>query len=163
MATKTAKKAVKKVSAKSAEKKDILEKVAADKADKYFYAIGKRKTAIAQVRIYPVNKEKEEIKVNNKAIGEYFSIDRLQAMAKAPLVMTGNEEKFNVMAKIIGGGINGQAEAMRLGIARAMVKFDETLKKQLRDLGYLTRDARVVERKKPGLKKARRAPQWAKR
>lgn len=153
---------------------------------KYFYAVGKRKTAIAQVRIYPhtnktlkanptenisgidvgVYPESKEVKgilVNQKEVEKYFPISRLKDMALAPLLATANQEKFSVAAKISGGGIASQAEAMRLGIARALVKFDETLKKQLRSLGYMTRDARIVERKKPGLKKARRAPQWAKR
>lgn len=130
---------------------------------KYFYAVGKRKTAIAQVRIYPESKEVKGILVNQKEVEKYFPISRFKDMAVAPLFATANQEKFSVAAKISGGGIASQAEAMRLGIARALVKFDETLKKQLRSLGYMTRDARIVERKKPGLKKARRAPQWAKR
>jgi small subunit ribosomal protein S9 len=131
--------------------------------DKYFYAVGKRKTAIAQVRLYLENKEIKGIFVNKKEVGRYFPIVRLRDTAITPLVATNNQDKFGVVVKISGGGISSQAEAMRLAIARALVKFDETLKKQLRVLGYMTRDARVVERKKPGLKKARRAPQWAKR
>ncbi len=130
---------------------------------KYFYAVGKRKTAIAQVRIYPESKEVKGILVNQKEVAQYFPITRLMDTAIAPLLATANQEKFGVAVRISGGGISSQAEAMRLGIARALVKFDETLKKQLRTLGYMTRDARIVERKKPGLKKARRAPQWAKR
>lgn len=174
--------AVKKAREKKVEKQ---EEPKASKG-KYFYAVGKRKTAIAQVRIYPhtirtlkansaedtsgigvgvypENKEVKGILVNQKEVEKYFPISRLKDMAVAPLVATANQEKFSVAAKISGGGIASQAEAMRLGIARALVKFDETLKKQLRALGYMTRDARIVERKKPGLKKARRAPQWAKR
>lgn len=130
---------------------------------KYFYAVGKRKTAIAQVRIYPESKEVKGILVNKKEVEKYFPIVRFKETSIAPLVATANQEKFGVAVRISGGGISSQAEAMRLGIARALVKFDETLKKQLRTLGYMTRDARIVERKKPGLKKARRAPQWAKR
>jgi small subunit ribosomal protein S9 len=133
------------------------------KSERYFYAVGKRKTAIAQVRIYPESKELKGILVNKKEVEKYFPIVRLKETAVAPLLATANLEKFAVAVRISGGGISSQAEAMRLGIARALVKFDETLKKQLRTLGYMTRDARIVERKKPGLKKARRAPQWAKR
>ena len=129
----------------------------------YFYAVGKRKTAVAQVRVYPGKGGKAEVLANGRGVTEYFPVARMNALAIAPLVATSNAEKFSVEAKIQGGGKSSQAEALRLGIARALVKFDETLKKQLRDLGYMTRDAREVERKKPGLKKARRAPQWAKR
>ena len=151
--------AVKKVKEK---KEELKEEVKISKGV-YFYAVGKRKTAIAQVRIYPESKEVKGILVNKKEVEKYFPITRLKETAIAPLVATANLEKFGVAVRISGGGIMGQAEAMRLGIARALVKFDETLKKQLRTLGYMTRDARIVERKKPGLKKARRAPQWAKR
>ncbi len=129
---------------------------------KYFYAVGKRKTAIAQVRIYPVEKSKD-FSVNDRKLEKYFTIPRHAEAAKAPLVATGQEEKFDVSVHIIGGGINAQSEAVRLGVARAILKYDESFRKALRDLGYLTRDSRMVERKKPGLKKARRAPQWAKR
>lgn len=149
--------------AKAAEKEAAPKTEVAEKARQYFYAVGKRKTAVAQVRIYPASRGKAEILANNRAFAEYFPISRLQTVASAPLAATAMLEKFDVQAKIRGGGINSQAEALRLGIARALIKFDETLRKQLKDLGYLTRDAREVERKKPGLKKARRAPQWAKR
>lgn len=168
------------------EKKEELKEEAKISKGVYFYAVGKRKTAIAQVRLYPhtnktlkansaentsgigvgVYPESKEVKgilVNKKEVEKYFPITRLKETAVAPLIATANLEKFAVVVRISGGGISGQAEAMRLGIARALVKFDETLKKQLRTLGYMTRDARIVERKKPGLKKARRAPQWAKR
>ena len=130
---------------------------------RYFYGLGKRKTAIAQVRLYPVEKNEMGIVVNEKNMEDYFTIVRHQEVVKSPLPVAGTELKFDVSAKVTGGGVNAQAEAIRLGISRAMVKFNEELKKPLRDLGFLTRDARIVERKKPGLKKARRAPQWAKR
>lgn len=133
------------------------------KSSRYFYAVGKRKTAVAQVRVYPDARDKQEFLINGRTVLEYFPVSRTQAVAVAPLSAVSVAEKFGVEAKIKGGGINSQAEALRLGIARALIKFDETLRKQLKDLGYLTRDAREVERKKPGLKKARRAPQWAKR
>jgi len=130
---------------------------------KYFYAVGKRKTSIAQVRIFPVAKEGRGILVNGKDVKAYFTIERHSDVVKAPLAACGLVEKFDASIKIVGGGITGQAEAARLGVARALVVFDETLKKSLKDLGYLTRDARIVERKKPGFRKARRSPQWAKR
>jgi small subunit ribosomal protein S9 len=129
---------------------------------KYVYAVGKRKTSIAQVRLYPGSKAKG-IVINGKKLENYFPLERLQNVVKAPMAAVGQEGKMDMIAKVVGGGITGQAEAVRLGIARALVISDNTSKKVLRDLGYMTRDARVVERKKPGLKKARKAPQWAKR
>lgn len=131
-------------------------------ADRYFYAVGKRKTAIAQVRIYPTDAPEDTI-VNDKKLELYFSVERFSDTVKSALTSVGLQEKFNVTVKVTGGGINAQAEAIRLGIARALIKFDENLRKVLRAEGFLTRDARVVERKKPGLKKARKSPQWAKR
>ena len=133
-----------------------------EKVEKYFYAVGKRKTAIAQVRIYPTEKPVEMI-INDKKATKYFSIASSSDMAKTPFSIAGFEDKFNTTVKVVGGGINAQMEAIRLGIARALIKFDETSRKALKSNGLLTRDSRVVERKKPGLKKARRAPQWAKR
>ena len=147
--------AVKEVKAKAKETKEF--------SGKYFYAVGKRKTSIAQVRLYAVDKIKNGIVVNEKDVKAYFTIERHADMLKAPLVAAGLEEKFDISVKTNGGGIMGQAEAARLGVARALVVFDENLKKTLKDLGYLTRDARIVERKKPGRRKARRSPQWAKR
>lgn len=129
---------------------------------KYIYAVGKRKTAIAQVRLYPVEKAKDLV-VNDKKLDDYFTITRLKETAKAAFVAAGQEGKFDMTVHVMGGGINAQAESIRLGVARALIKHDETLRKSLKDCGYLTRDARVVERKKPGLKKARKSPQWAKR
>lgn len=131
-------------------------------SEKYFYAVGRRKTSVAQVKLF-VSKEKESsVEINKKDSDKYFNLSRYQSTVKAPLAVAG-DRKFFILAHVIGGGIMGQAEAVRLGIARALVKFDEEFKKPLKDLGFLTRDARVVERKKPGLKKARRSPQWAKR
>lgn len=133
-----------------------------EKIEKYFYAVGKRKTAIAQVRIYPTKKPVETL-VNDKKASKYFSVSRFELVAKSPFVISGLEDKFNTTVKVVGGGINAQAEAIRLGISRALIKFDETLRRSLKDNGFLTRDSRIVERKKPGLKKARKSPQWAKR
>jgi small subunit ribosomal protein S9 len=129
---------------------------------KYFYAVGRRKTSIAQVRLFVSDKKENSIEVNKKELEKYFSLLRLQTAAKASFAVTG-DKKFFVSVHVMGGGIMGQAEAIRLGIARALVKYNEELKKPLKDLGFLTRDARVVERKKPGKLKARRSPQWAKR
>lgn len=153
------KKAVKKEKEEKIEKKEILVS-----SVKYFYGLGKRKTAVAQARIYP-NEEKgaRKISINNREIKEYFPIERLQEQIKNPFLKIGQDGKFDISAKVFGGGVNAQAEALRLAIARALVKADESFKKPLRDSGFLTRDPRIVERKKPGLKKARRAPQWAKR
>ena len=131
-------------------------------AGEYVYALGRRKTSVAQVRVYAKFKGEQAILINGKDLDEYFTIDRLRDSVKAPLVALG-KEGFSVSVKVTGGGIMGQAEATRLGIARALVKMDEANKPVLRGLGFMTRNARVVERKKPGLKKARKSPQWAKR
>lgn len=146
-------------------KKVKIEKAAPEEkaeAGKYFYAVGKRKTAIAQVRIYPTDTP-SDVLVNDKKLESYFSVERFANTVKSALTSVGLQEKFNVTVKVAGGGVNAQAEAIRLGISRALIKFDETLRKVLKAEGFLTRDARVVERKKPGLKKARKSPQWAKR
>ena len=140
--------------------KDAVEEKA--EAGRYFYAVGKRKTAIAQVRIYPTDTPTDTL-VNDKKLELYFSVARFADTVKSALTSVGLAEKFNVTVKVTGGGINAQSEAIRLGISRALIKFDESLRKVLRAEGFLTRDARVVERKKPGLKKARKSPQWAKR
>ena len=145
-------------------KEPAAEKVEATKpAEKYFSAVGKRKTSVAQIRIYKSKKSEPEITVNGREFSNYFPITRLQTLILSPLTSVGQGSIFNVSIKVSGGGVNSQAEAIRLGISRALVKMDEALRKQLKDLGFLTRDSRIVERKKPGLKKARRAPQWAKR
>lgn len=130
---------------------------------KYYYTVGKRKTAIAQVRLYPVEKSERGIVVNGIEMDKYFPLGRLKSMIKSPLASVGQEGRMDISVKVSGGGISGQAEAVRLGIARALALFDDGNRKVLRSMGFLTRDARVVERKKPGLKKARRAPQWSKR
>jgi len=131
--------------------------------NKYLYATGRRKTSVAQVRLYADSKN-SEIFINDKDYQSYFSkngilIDKVFS----PLRLLKLEEKYRVSVKVSGGGPNGQAEAIRLGIARALLVSNEEYKKELRVSGYLTRDSRKVERKKPGLKKARRAPQWKKR
>lgn len=152
------------VTKKTTKKKEEAPKEAKVKKEKYFYAVGRRKTSIAQVRIF----EKEKVGdsdyvVNKKKAGDYFQTVSLQNTIFAPLKSVGVYGKFGFSVLVKGGGIKGQSEAMRLGISRALVKFDDSLRKALKDLGFLTRDSRMVERKKPGLKKARRAPQWQKR
>ncbi|OGI15409.1 MAG: 30S ribosomal protein S9 [Candidatus Moranbacteria bacterium RIFCSPHIGHO2_12_FULL_54_9] len=129
---------------------------------RYLYAVGRRKTAIAQVRLYP-SKQAEEVIVNSRPIREYFGTAALEAKALLPLKASGMEDSFTVSVVVRGGGLNGQADAIKLGVARCLIKHDLLLRPTLKALGYLTRDSRAVERKKPGLKKARRAPQWAKR
>ncbi|MFH0969408.1 MAG: 30S ribosomal protein S9 [Patescibacteria group bacterium] len=132
--------------------------------EKYFYAVGRRKSSVAQVRIYLSEKAGDsDFIVNNKKAKEYFPTSSLQNVIFAPFKSVGTQGKFKFSVLAKGGGIKGQAEATKLGISRALVKYNEEFRKTLKDLGFLTRDSRVVERKKPGLKKARRAPQWAKR
>jgi small subunit ribosomal protein S9 len=135
----------------------------ASRVDRYFYAVGRRKTSIAKVKLYPAKGVENSFLINEKEFEKYFPIERLREEAKAPLALAGEGNKFNITVKVIGGGVSSQADAVKLGIARALIIFDETLKKSLKDKKYLTRNPREVERKKPGLKKARRAPQWAKR
>jgi small subunit ribosomal protein S9 len=130
--------------------------------ERYAYAVGRRKTAVAQVRLYPSSAAEEAI-VNERPLKEYFATPALQSAALAPLAATGLAEAFRVTVLVRGGGLNGQADAVKLGVARALIKHDEALRSALKAAGLLTRDARAVERKKPGLHKARRAPQWAKR
>lgn len=129
----------------------------------YFYAVGKRKTAIAQVRIYPITKGEAQCFINGKSLEKFITLKRLGETILSPFRSAGQEGKFNLSAKVYGGGFNAQAEAIRLGIARALIVSDETLRPSLKAAKLLTRDARKVERKKPGFKKARRSPQWAKR
>jgi small subunit ribosomal protein S9 len=126
----------------------------------YFYGTGKRKTAIARVRLLPGS---GTIIINGKPLEELFSQIALQATILEPLRVTGTQDRFNTVAKVEGGGISGQAGALRHGIARALIKADEGLKPLLRQYGLLTRDARIKERKKYGLKRARKAPQYTKR
>ena len=128
---------------------------------KYFEAVGRRKTSVARVRIYPEDSSIGFL-VNNKSSQAYFNTEALSSNAIAPLKKI-DMMQFGVTVKAKGGGITGQSDAIKLGIARALVKYDETLRLQLKKLGYLKRDPRAKERKKYGLKGARRAPQWSKR
>jgi small subunit ribosomal protein S9 len=148
---------------KPAKKEEEIVKEEAPKKGRYIWAIGRRKTAIAKIKLYPAKGNQNTYLINDRKIEEYFPAGRIMDIAKDSMALAGQNNKFEVIVKISGGGVNAQAEAMRMGIARALVIFDAELKKSLKDKGYLTRDSREVERKKPGLKKARRAPQWAKR
>ncbi len=130
------------------------------KKDRYVEANGGRKTASARVRIF---QNKSGMTINGKDLKNYFSQEIDRKTASAPLETLSLLSKVMVSAKVNGGGIGAQAEAIRNAIARALVKFSEEFRKPLRASGYLTRDSRMVERKKYGLKKARKSPQWQKR
>lgn len=127
---------------------------------RYFEGIGRRKTAVARVRL---EKGAGKLVINGRSLNDYFQADRLRQVAEEPLKRLGLGGEVNVSVKIEGGGINAQAEAVRHGISRALALIKPDTKLQLASLGLLTRDSRMVERKKPGLRKARRAPQWKKR
>jgi small subunit ribosomal protein S9 len=127
----------------------------------YFEAVGRRKTATARVRLYPGGEG--SIVVNEKPMDQYFVRGKDVMALMGPLQATATEHRFNVSIKVKGGGITGQAGAVQLGIARALLKVDPDLRPILRKGGFLTRDARVKERKKPGLRRARKAPQYTKR
>lgn len=128
--------------------------------ESYIWATGKRKCAIAQVRLFPGD---GGIMINDKPYEEVFSRLEHRRMIESPLLVTDTRGKFRVTVKVEGGGVNGQAEAIRHGIARVLVKENELFKPVLRKEGLLTRDARIKERKKYGLKRARKAPQYTKR
>lgn len=125
-----------------------------------FYGLGRRKTAVARVVLVP---DIEKRTINKKPFADYFPTTAMQQRAMLPLTVTSQDTKFGFDAKVNGGGKHGQADAVRLGIARALLRVDEAWRKQLRAAGLLTRDPRAKERKKPGLKRARRAPQFSKR
>lgn len=127
---------------------------------RYTEGVGRRKTATARVRIV---KGKGVITVNGKTLAQYFSLPSLQEKAQSPLTEGKPPEGFDASVLVGGGGIHSQAEAVRHGLSRAIVEVFPDMKKRLRALGFLTRDSRMVERKKYGFKKARRAPQWKKR
>ena len=129
-------------------------------AGHYYYGLGRRKTAVARVRLYPGN---GEITVNGKPAGELFRRPEQRRLIEEPLRLSGTEHSFSAVVKCSGGGVNGWAGAIRLGMARALLASDETLRRPLRQAGMLTRDPRAKERKKPGLKRARKAPQYTKR
>ncbi len=125
-----------------------------------FQGTGRRKNAVARVRLVPGD---GKLVVNNKPLREYFGKRTLEMIVKQPLNLTNTVAQYDILAKVEGGGATGQAGAMRLGIARALIKADPNLRGVLKKAGFLTRDPREKERKKYGLKKARRAPQYSKR
>lgn len=129
-------------------------------SEKYFEAVGRRKTSVARVRL--VSASKNTFKINDRDLASYFPTAELQKVVEEALskTKTGN---FNVSVHTNGGGIHSQAEAVRHGISRALVKYDESSKSKLKSAGFLKRDPRAKERRKFGLKKARKAPQWSKR
>ncbi|MDD5696730.1 MAG: 30S ribosomal protein S9 [Candidatus Pacebacteria bacterium] len=127
----------------------------------YFEGTGRRKTSMARVRLY--NKKSGLVVVNNKKFEEYFPTEALQKTALSALDKMKSLDRFEVRIVVRGGGMNSQAEAVRHGIARALVVSNAEYKKRLKKSGFLTRDSRMKERKKFGLKRARRAPQWSKR
>jgi small subunit ribosomal protein S9 len=127
----------------------------------YIETVGRRKTATARVRI--VEAPKNSITVNDKDVNEYFKTDNLRNIAAEALAVSKTPGKFKITVKVVGGGINGQAEAVRLGISRALIVDDKPLRGTLKKVGFLKRDPRAKERRKFGLKKARKAPQWSKR
>ena len=127
----------------------------------YFYGTGRRKEAVARVRLYPGS---GKITVNKKAFEDYFLMETLRVIVRQPMVATSSQDRYDIVVSVRGGGLAGQAGAIRHGIARALVDADaEQFKATLKKAGFLTRDSRVKERKKPGLKKARKASQFSKR
>jgi len=126
----------------------------------FFYGTGRRKSSVARVRLYNGT---GAITINHRDIDNYFGLDTLKLIVRQPLELTSTTEKFDVVVRVQGGGVSGQAGAIRHGIARALLQFDEELRGSLKKAGFLTRDPRMKERKKYGLKAARRAPQFSKR
>ena len=129
-------------------------------AKPYFYGTGRRKKSVARVRLYPGN---GEITINGRSIDEYFGLETLKLIVNQPFGVTGTVGKFVIVATVSGGGISGQAGAIRHGVARALNAADAEYRPALKAAGFLTRDPRMKERKKYGLKAARRAPQFSKR
>ncbi|OGI41576.1 MAG: 30S ribosomal protein S9 [Candidatus Muproteobacteria bacterium RBG_16_62_13] len=125
-----------------------------------YYGTGRRKTSTARVYLRP---GKGEIRINDRSLDEYFGRETTRMIVRQPLVVVDMEKKFDVIVNVDGGGPSGQAGAIRHGITRALMRYDEALRSTLRKAGYVTRDARAVERKKYGLHKARKRPQYSKR
>ena len=126
----------------------------------FFYGTGRRKKSIARVRVYAGT---GKITINDRSIDDYFGLDTLKLIVRQPLELTGTTEKFDIVCRVSGGGVTGQAGAIRHGISRALLQYDAELRGELKKAGLLTRDPRMKERKKYGLKGARRAPQFSKR
>ena len=126
----------------------------------YFYGTGRRKSSVARVRIYQGS---GSITINGRSIDDYFGLDTLKLIVRQPLALTETEGKFDIVCTVAGGGVSGQAGAIRHGLSRALLNYDPDLRPVLKKAGFLTRDPRMKERKKYGLKAARRAPQFSKR
>ena len=126
----------------------------------YFYGTGRRKSSVARVRVYAGS---GNITINGRTLDDYFGLETLKLIVKQPLILTENADKFDIVCTVAGGGVTGQAGAIRHGISRALLVFNPELRPALKKAGYLTRDPRMKERKKYGLKAARRAPQFSKR
>lgn len=152
------------VTKKATTKKAIIKETVESK--RYFEAVGRRKKAVARVRLFtcrPFEEDKARITVNDKIYTDFFSIFEFQQIVVSPLKKMKSLNRFEITVKVKGGGIRGQAEAIRHGLSRTLVEFNPDFSKKLKRAGFLSRDSRRKERKKPGLKKARRAPQWSKR
>ncbi len=126
----------------------------------YFYGTGRRKSSVARVRLYAGT---GKIIINDREIDDYFGLETLKLIVRQPLNLTGTLDKFDIVCRVAGGGVTGQAGAIRHGISRALLQHDAELRATLKKAGLLTRDPRMKERKKYGLKGARRAPQFSKR
>ncbi|MBQ5810587.1 MAG: 30S ribosomal protein S9 [Clostridia bacterium] len=126
----------------------------------YFYGTGRRKSSVARVRVYSGT---GKITINDRDIDNYFGLETLKLLARQPLALTGTNDKFDIVCRVSGGGVTGQAGAIRHGLSRALLQYDAELRGTLKKAGFLTRDPRMKERKKYGLKGARRAPQFSKR
>ncbi len=129
-------------------------------AKPYFYGTGRRKSSVARVRVYNGT---GKIIINDREIDDYFGLETLKLIVRQPLTLTETTDKFDIICRVAGGGVTGQAGAIRHGIARALLQYDAGLRAGLKKAGLLTRDPRMKERKKYGLKGARRAPQFSKR
>ena len=126
----------------------------------YFYGTGRRKNSVARVRVYAGT---GKITINDRDIDDYFGLETLKLIVRQPLTLNELEGKFDIVVRVNGGGVSGQAGAIRHGLSRALLQYDENLRPALKKAGFLTRDPRMKERKKYGLKAARRAPQFSKR
>ncbi len=126
----------------------------------FFYGTGRRKSSVARVRVYNGT---GKITINDRDIDDYFGLETLKLIVRQPLAATSSEGKFDIVCRVAGGGVTGQAGAIRHGLSRALLQYDEQLRPTLKKAGFLTRDPRMKERKKYGLKGARRAPQFSKR
>lgn len=126
----------------------------------FFYGTGRRKSSVARVRLYPGS---GKVTINGRDIDDYFGLETLKLIVRQPLVLTDTSEQFDIVCTVSGGGVTGQAGAIRHGAARALLVYNPELRPALKKAGFLTRDPRMKERKKYGLKAARRAPQFSKR